>query len=299
MSVIELQGLSKRYGKTIALDNLTLKLDAGAPIALIGPNGAGKTTFLSLLSGFIMPTQGSAIVLGHTPGSAELQGQLSALPQDAMLDPRFAVTRQLNFLARLQGLSGSAAKKEVDRVLDLVQLRESGVKKPAELSHGMRKRISIAQMLLGSPKLALMDEPTAGLDPPNVKMIRELIAENAQRTTFIISSHNLDELEKVCSSVVYLENGQLREHASIDQLDRDSGYITIRLSKVDHQEFTQSAQALFGVTAVTRKQQDDFLIAYDSSISKTVDQALLQLLAERNWHYRHMINGRTLEEKMF
>jgi len=299
VSLVKLQGLTKRYSGTLALDNLDLDLQAGDPIALIGPNGAGKTTLLSLLCGYILPSSGSAKVLGEAPGSALLHGQLSALPQDAQLDPRFSVVRQLNFFARLQGMSRRQAHTDVARVLDLVQLSDSANKKPAELSHGMRKRISIAQMLLGSPKLALMDEPTAGLDPPNVKMIRELIVENAQGTTFIISSHNLDELEKICSSVVYLDQGRLREHIAIDQVEHDEGYLTVRMSSVNPEEFTAAALGLDAVLEVNKKHQDDYVITYNSAESKNVDQALLQLLASHGWRYRHLINGRTLEDKMF
>lgn len=299
MSLINLNGLSKRYGNTQALDSLTLNLPAGQPIALIGPNGAGKTTFLSLLCGYILPSAGEVSIMGHAPGSAALHGLLAALPQDALLDPRLSVARQLKFFSRLQGMSGSQATNEVQRVLDLVQLQGSANSKPDELSHGMRKRISIAQMLLGTPKIALMDEPTAGLDPPNVKMIRELIADNAADTTFVISSHNLDELEKVCGSVVYLSEGKLREHSAIDQHEIDEGYLSIRVSGVTADEFIPAVESLQGVSGVTHKQQDDYLIIFDPSTEPAVDQTLLQLLAARSWRYRHLINGRTLEEKMF
>ncbi len=297
--LVRAQSLSKRYGNTLALDALNLDLEAGQPIALIGPNGAGKTTLLSLLTGYISPSDGSVSVMGHPPGSAALHGQLSALPQDALLDPRFSVSRQLRFFARLQGFSRGEASNEVQRVLDLVQLSSSGEKRPSELSHGMRKRISIAQMLMGNPRLALMDEPTAGLDPPNARIIRELISGNASTTTFLVSSHNLDELEKICASVVYLSEGQLRDHLPIDQSAADDGYLTIRLRNVVAEEFLTAARQLPGVQNVEVKQQDNYLVAYNAGLYPAMDQALLQLLASNGWHYRQLTNGRTLEEKLF
>ncbi|MBX2823426.1 MAG: ABC transporter ATP-binding protein [Gammaproteobacteria bacterium] len=299
MNLLETKDLSKHYGKTRAIDELNLTLSAGEPIALIGPNGAGKTTFLSLLSGYIQPTRGSISVLGHSPGSRALQGELAALPQDAMLDPRFSIVRQIRFLARLQGMSRGEASVDTDRVLDLVQLRNAAHKKPSELSHGMRKRIAIAQMLLGNPKIALLDEPTAGLDPPNVRIIRDLISSNAGRTTFIVSSHNLDELEKVCRSVVFLSEGQLKGHMPIDEADDDDGYLSIRVPGVDADEFIATVSAIPGINSVTRQEQGDFVIRYEIQGYPAMDQSVLQLLQNHSWRYRHLIKGKTLEDKLF
>ena len=130
MNVVHCQKLTKRYGSTAAIDQLTLELDAGEPIALIGPNGAGKTTLISLICGFIRPSGGQVSILGHKAGSAALSGQLAALPQDALLDPRLNVGRQLRFFARLQGLNKREASMEVDRVLDTVDLKASASTRP-------------------------------------------------------------------------------------------------------------------------------------------------------------------------
>ena len=299
MNLLEARGLSKHYGQTRAIDQLSLVLPAGEPIALIGPNGAGKTTLLSLLCGYVRPTKGTVTVLGHEPGSRGLHGVLAALPQDAMLDPRFSVLRQIRFLARLQGMSRHEAASETDRVLDLVQLKNAGHKKPSELSHGMRKRIAIAQMLLGAPKIALLDEPTAGLDPPNVRIIRDLISSNATNTTFLVSSHNLDELEKVCRSVVFLSEGQLKGHMPINEAEEDDGYLSLRIPGVDADVFVTAVESIPGVNAVNRQEQGDFVIRYDINDCPTLDQTLLKLLQEQGWRYRHLIKGKTLEDKLF
>ncbi len=296
MSLITTSGLSKHYGRVKALDSLDLTLEAGDPIALVGPNGAGKTTLLSLLCGFINPSAGRAEVLGHPVGSSELVGKLAALPQDANFDPRISIERQLHLLARLQGMSSSAATDEVQRVLDTVQLGDIGPRKPDQLSHGMRKRLSLAQALIGSPELIMLDEPTAGIDPPNVKIIRDLIRQESSGATFIISSHNLDELEKLCGSVVYLANGKLVEYGPIDP-SADSGYLTLRPNEIDPQQFIPACQSLQGVSSVQQQAQGDFLIRYDRQYA--VDQQLLQLLAANGWSYRYLINGRSLEDRLY
>lgn len=296
MNVITTKGLSKNYGGVAALDSLDLSLESGEPIALIGPNGAGKTTLLSLLCGFVRPSAGTAQVLGHDVGSKALSGKMSALPQDAHLDPRFSIKKQLGLFARLQGMSSGDATKEVHRVLDVVQLADASGKKPGELSHGMRKRVSLAQALIGSPALILLDEPTAGIDPPNVKIIRDLVRSESKNATFVISSHNLDELEKLCGSVVYLSEGKLVESGPLDATS-DDGFLTIRLPSVPEDQFLRECSKLPGVLTVQRQAQGDYLI--HQTEGDAVDQALLSMLAKNGWRYRHLIKGRSLEERLY
>ena len=222
--------MTKRYGRTRALDGLDLVLEAGAPIALVGPNGAGKTTLLSLLAGFVRPSGGTVEVLGERPGSAALGGRVGALPQDALFDPRLSVGHQLRVLAELQGFDRRAARTEASRVLGAVGLDDVERRRPTALSHGMRKRVALAQALIGEPVLVLLDEPTAGIDPENARAIRELILERGRPdaspaaggrerrrgTTFVVSSHNLDELERLCGTVVQLERGALVRQERLD-----------------------------------------------------------------------------------
>ena len=296
MNVVHCQGLTKRYGSTHAIDQLTLELNAGEPIALIGPNGAGKTTLISLICGFIRPSEGQVSILGHEPGAAALSGQLAALPQDALLDPRLNVGRQLRFFARLQGLSKREASAEVDRVLDTVDLKDSASSRPTDLSHGMRKRIAIAQSLIGSPRLVLLDEPTAGIDPPNARMIRDLVREQSANTTFIVSSHNLDELERLCGSVVYLENGRL---VSFDAVNDDESHdiLTLRTANMAADEFIPLCRQIPHVKDVSQTMQGDYLIETDNDMLASI--AVLQLLAENGWRYRHLARGKSLEERLY
>ena len=296
MSIIQCSALTKRYGGTVAVDALDLALSAGEPIALIGPNGAGKTTLLSLLCGFIRPSQGEVTIMGHQPGAAALSGQLSALPQDALLDPRLSIGRQLRFFARLQGMSGAGADKEVSRVLATVDLEASAKARPTDLSHGMRKRVAIAQSLIGSPSLVLLDEPTAGIDPPNARMIRDLVSEQSDRITFIVSSHNLDELERLCATVVYLEKGKLVSVGPISD-DEEHDVLTLRAPSLPVEQFMSLCQPLPGVIAVKRTTQGDYLIETDSQMQASV--AVLQLIADNGWRYRQLSRGRTLEERLY
>lgn len=296
MNVIRCEALTKRYGSSVALDALDLELDAGEPVALIGPNGAGKTTLISLVCGFITASQGKVSVLGHPAGSSALNGQLAVLPQDALLDPGLSVGRQLCFFARLQGMRKSEARTEVQRVLDTVSLKDAFGAKPTDLSHGMRKRIAIAQALIGSPILVLLDEPTAGIDPPNAKMIRDLVREQSIDTTFIVSSHNLDELERLCASVIYLEQGRLVSFGAVT--DEDShDVLTLRAPSLPAQEFIAACQQISPISHVQQSTQGDFII--DTTDDMQASVALLQLLTGRGWSYRQLSRGKTLEERLY
>lgn len=296
MSLIVANGLSKRYGGTTALDQITLTLEPGAPVALIGPNGAGKTTFLSLLCGFIRPSAGTVQILGKRPGSSSLSGRLAALPQDAVLDPRLGIGRQLRFLSELQGMTRREARVDVERVLQAVDLADVVHKKPTELSHGMRKRVSIAQTLLGSPSVVLLDEPTAGIDPPNAKMIRDVVRRESGEITFIVSSHNLDELERLCETVVYLEKGKLLSHGSLAD-DTTNGVLTLRLIGADESDFLSACIMLPTVLDVSRLAQGDYLLKVSDDM--LASQAVLELLQQRGWKYRQLSRGRTLEERFY
>jgi ABC-type multidrug transport system ATPase subunit len=298
MSIIQCDNLSKQYGNKLALDTVSLTLTQGAPIALVGPNGAGKTTLFSLLCGFIQPTNGSISILGHKPGSKALPGLLSALPQDAALDPNFSIVSQLQFFAQLQGMTAAAAKQEALRVLALVDLSDSAEAKPKSLSHGMSKRVSIAQALMGSPKIVLLDEPTAGLDPANAKKIRQIVKDLSDHTTFVISSHNLDELEKLCDQVVYLEHGKLQQSVSI-KASQATDFITLTMKQCDMDSLHQQLLGLNDIIEVRRIGDEQYVIEYQKQSGFAIEMQLFELFTAHQWQYKALLKGRTLEETLF
>jgi ABC-2 type transport system ATP-binding protein len=298
MSIIQCDNLSKQYANKLALNNVSLTLTEGAPIALVGPNGAGKTTLLSLLCGYIQPTTGNIRILGHKPGSKALQGLLSALPQDAALDPNFTIVSQLQFFAQLQGMTVAAAKQEALRVLTLVDLIDSADAKPRSLSHGMGKRVSIAQALMGSPKIVLLDEPTAGLDPANAKKIRQIVKDLSGNTTFVISSHNLDELEKLCDQVIYLEHGKLQQSVSINA-SQATDFITLTMKQCDMDSLHQQLLGLNDIIEVRRISDEQYVIEYQKQSDFTLEMQLFELFTTHQWQYKALLKGRTLEETLF
>ena len=302
MSLIQCQGLSKLYGSKKALNDVNFSLEAGAPIALVGPNGAGKTTLFSLLCGYMSPSAGTITLLGEAPNSPKLLGKIAALPQDAVLDPNLTIVSQLSFFARLQGMGVEQARQEAIRVLTLVDLADVAEQKPPSLSHGMSKRVSIAQSLIGSPELVLLDEPTAGLDPANAKKVRELVKALSPTTTFMISSHNLDELEKLCDQVLYLDKGQLSQAVSM-HASTDSDYLTLTMQTCDSEVLQAEVAKLAGVVNVSSKQSKVFIIQLATDAEKAqnsdIEMRLFTLFNQHQWQYKMLLKGRTLEETLF
>jgi len=227
---LRLQGLRKRYGKTVALDGLTLDVPSGVVMGLVGPNGAGKTTTFGIISGAVRPDAGRVDVLGEGPfDPGRHAGRLTVLPQDCELNPHSSAGQLLTFYARLQGIS--RPKQEAQRVLEIVRLGDRIGARVRQLSHGMKRRLAVAQALIGDPELILLDEPTGGLDPHLVVEMRQVLREQKGERTLIVSSHVLSDLEATCDHVAFLEAGRCTKTGSIDLITGRSRLVSIRLAQ--------------------------------------------------------------------
>jgi ABC-type multidrug transport system ATPase subunit len=230
-SVVSVRGLRKRYGSTVALESVDFDVPRGAVFGLLGPNGAGKSTTLGILCGWLRASEGNATMLGRPCHALyALRGRVASLPQDASFPPQIAVGEQLAHFARLQGLSAAGARKEAERALDLVDLREAAPMRGSELSHGMLKRVGLAQALMGSPEVVILDEPTAGLDPKNARRIKDLIAGLAPERSVLVSSHNLVDIQEICSHGLILDRGRVVALGDIAALTRRGAEITIEFA---------------------------------------------------------------------
>lgn len=208
--ILQTFNLKKTYGDKIALDGLDLNIPTGGIYGFLGINGAGKTTTISILGRFILPTS----------GHFSIKGKLSILPQDARFYPGRKIKSQMEFFARLSGVPASKAKGEVHRILDGVGLLEKANIAAEKISHGMYKRLGIAQALLGNPDILLLDEPTAGLDPENAFEMRKMIKALAKEKTIVISSHNLHEISEMCENIGIIHEGKLRFEGKTSDLTR-------------------------------------------------------------------------------
>ncbi len=230
-SALSFTQVSKKYGRSLVIDHLSFDIPVNSVCAFIGANGAGKTTSFALAGGFLRPAGGEIKLLGQPLKSCKsLVNLLGVLPQDANLYEDIPIAKQLALLARLQNFSGSAARKEAQRVLELCSLTDKAHSTPGDLSRGMKVRLGMAQALLGNPKVLLLDEPTAGLDPMMQQSFYKTINELRGKVSIVISSHNLFELEELCDYAVFINSGKLVKQGSLHDLRSGSSQVIYRFA---------------------------------------------------------------------
>ena len=218
--MIEVSHLTKKYGGHLAVDDVSFTVEDGQIYGLLGPNGAGKSTIMNILTGYLSATSGQVTVAGHPlPEEAdEAKACVGYLPEQPPLYPEMTVGEYLNFVAELKKVPRAQRKEQVLRAARRTGLEKVLPRLIRSLSKGYRQRVGIAQALLGSPQLIILDEPTVGLDPAQVIGIRKLIRELGKTHTVILSSHILSEVQAVCSQVLILSKGHLVAVGAPEQL---------------------------------------------------------------------------------
>jgi gliding motility-associated transport system ATP-binding protein len=210
-ALIEIAGLTKRFGSFTAVDNVSFRLAKGEVLGFLGPNGAGKTTTMRMLAGFVTPTSGTAAIAGHDVALEPVAARqaLGFLPEGAPTYPEMTVSGFLRFVARIRGYSGAALVERIAAALALTQL-ESVCMQPVEtLSKGFKRRVGLAQALLHDPPVLVLDEPTDGLDPNQKHEVRTLIRRMAPEKAIVISTHILEEVDAVCSRAIIIAAGKV------------------------------------------------------------------------------------------
>jgi ABC-2 type transport system ATP-binding protein len=217
---VSTRGLTKRYRLDVALDHLDLDVPAGCVFGFLGPNGAGKTTTLRLLTGLSRPTAGSATVAGidATTGGRALAERIGALDQDPRYYGWMSARELLTFVGRLYGLDGMALRTRVDEVLETIGLVDAAKRRIGGYSGGMRQRLGIGQAMLPRPAVLFLDEPVSSLDPAGRRDVLELIGRLRGTCTVFMSTHILNDVERVCDRVGILDHGRLVTEAPMDEL---------------------------------------------------------------------------------
>jgi len=221
--VIEVSHLTKQYGNHLAVDDVSFTVADGQICGLLGPNGAGKSTIMNILTGYLSATSGQVTVAGHPlPEEADAaKACVGYLPEQPPLYPEMTVQEYLTFAAELKGVKKAERKEQVCRAARRTGLEAVLPRLIRSLSKGYKQRVGIAQALLGSPRLIILDEPTVGLDPAQVIEIRKLIRELGRAHTVILSSHILSEVQAVCQQILILSKGHLAAAGSLEELTAD------------------------------------------------------------------------------
>ena len=221
--MIEVSHLTKQYGNHLAVDDVSFTVADGQICGLLGPNGAGKSTIMNFLTGYLSATSGQVTVAGHPlPEEADAaKACVGYLPEQPPLYPEMTVQEYLTFAAELKGVKKAERKEQVCRAARRTGLETVLPRLIRSLSKGYKQRVGIAQALLGSPRLIILDEPTVGLDPAQVIEIRKLIRELGRAHTVILSSHILSEVQAVCQQILILSKGHLAAAGSLEELTAD------------------------------------------------------------------------------
>src|SRR6202142_2905411 len=230
--MIKVEGLTKRYARTLAVNDISFEVEKGQIVGFLGPNGAGKTTTMRMLTCFLPPTAGTATVAGFDvlQNPMEVKKRIGYLPETPPLYLEMHAEEYLSFVGKLKGLSGANLTKRIDYVCERCAIADVRKKLLGKLSKGYRQRVGLAQAIIHNPDVLILDEPTAGLDPKQINETRDLIKSLGGDHTIILSTHILPEVEQTCEQVIIINQGKLVATDSVHNLqDRTAGAEAVRL----------------------------------------------------------------------
>jgi ABC-2 type transport system ATP-binding protein len=225
ITMIEADGLSKFYGPFAAARGISFRVNKGELVAFLGPNGAGKSTTMKMLTGYLSPSEGVARIAGHDMARDRIEGskKLGYLPENGPLYPDMTPFSLLNFFADARGLASDYKKTRVEAVVELCDLKSVVHKAISKLSKGFRQRVGMAQALLHEPDVLILDEPTAGLDPNQIREVRNTMRKLGETKTILLSTHILQEVEAMASRVVMINEGRKVFEGSVAELRQIKG----------------------------------------------------------------------------
>jgi len=224
--MLEIRNLVKHFGSLVAVDGVSFAVERGEVLGFLGPNGAGKSTTMKMITGFLAPTAGTAIVCGHDILAEPIAAKthIGYLPEGAPAYPDMTPAGFLDFIAHIRGLAGAAARRRIAEIAETINLGEVMCQPIETLSKGFKRRVGVAQALLHDPDVLILDEPTDGLDPNQKYEMRHIIAAMQPRKAIIISTHLLEEVEAVCSRAIIIARGQILADGTPAELAELSRY---------------------------------------------------------------------------
>ena len=303
--MIEVQHLTKRYGPLKAVDDVSFKVERGEILGFLGPNGAGKTTTMRVLTGYIPPSEGRAIVAGFDvfDQPIEAKRRTGYLPETPPLYPEMTVREYLSFVARIKGVPRSERASRLDYVMGRTRVTDVADRHCGKLSKGYRQRVGLAQAILHNPDVLILDEPTAGLDPKQIIETRQLIKELAGDHTIILSTHILPEVSQTCHRVVIINKGRVvavDTPANLTARLRGSESMYVQVDGLGD-DVKKALEAVPGVTRVvlsdTRGTATGFEV--DSESGRDVRRELASTVVSRGWGLLELRPMRMSLEEIF
>lgn len=305
--MIKVEGLTKRYARNVAVDNISFEVGKGEIVGFLGPNGAGKTTTMRVLTCFLPPTSGKASIAGFDvlEQPLEVKKRIGYLPETPPLYPEMEVVEYLTFVARLKGIPSGDVAKRVNEAAGRCALGDVKTKLIAKLSKGYRQRVGLAQAILHNPDVLILDEPTSGLDPKQIIETRELIASLSGDHTIILSTHILSEVEHSCQKVLIINRGRIVASESVNALTSkmrsgaDAVSIEVQADRLNPADVRQRFEQLSGVSRVEVKDAKDsrVVLEVESMAGRSVRPELARTVVQSGWNLLEMRGlGMSLED---
>ncbi len=288
--MIKVEGLTKRYARNIAVDNISFEVEKGQIVGFLGPNGAGKTTTMRVLTCFMPPTSGSASIAGFDVQQSpmEVKRRIGYLPETPPLYPDMEVAEYLDFVGRIKGIPVGELAKRIDDVAQKCAIGDVKKKLIGKLSKGYRQRVGLAQAILHNPDVLILDEPTSGLDPQQIIETRDLIKGLAGDHTIILSTHILPEVEQICEKVIIIAKGKVVATDSVENLTsrlRGSETVAIEVISTDLSAVQTRLEQVAGVSRVMHKESKDDRLHFtvESLEGRHIRPALAKAVIDAGW----------------
>ncbi len=301
--MIRVQQLTKKYGSITAVKGISFEVAKGEIVGFLGPNGAGKSTTMKMLTGFLPPTTGRVSILGFDvfDQSLEARRHLGYLPENTPLYPEMKVGEYLRYRAALKGVPGSKLTERVGDVLELCQVKDREKQLIGSLSKGYRQRVGLADALVHDPALLILDEPTIGLDPNQIRTVRELIKNLAEKRTVLISTHILPEVEMMCSRVIVIHRGEIRATDTAENLRKNHRAVGELILEAkagpDAAEALRAIPSVKDVTSVQDGEWTTFTLRLDAKAEPGAE--VMRIATERKWEVREIHQKRAMLEDVF
>jgi ABC-2 type transport system ATP-binding protein len=300
-AMIQVENLTKYFGPVLALDRVSFQVAKGELVGLLGPNGAGKTTTMRILTTYLPATSGTATVAGFDVRnqSMEARQQIGYLPESVPLYPEMRVEEYLDFRGKLKGVGRSQRRTRVEYCLERCRIREVRRRLVGTLSKGYRQRVGLADAMLHDPALLILDEPTVGLDPIQIRETLALIRELGEKRTILLSTHILSEIEEVCKRIIIISSGRLTSDRNLKEIEAAST-INVEVNG-PAPEVSNVLRAIDGVTNVHAERLTAGWISVDVQVRDHQDlrEEIAKRLTQSNWTIRQLTQRRRRLEEFF
>jgi ABC-2 type transport system ATP-binding protein len=300
--MISVKNLTKYFGPVMAIDDVTFEVDRGEVVGFLGPNGAGKTTTMRILTSYLPATSGVARVAGYDvmTQSLDVRRNIGYLPESVPLYTEMRVEEYLTFRAKLKGVARKERQRRLDYCMDRCRIREVRRRLLGTLSKGYRQRVGLADTMIHDPPILIMDEPTAGLDPVQIRETLALIRELGQEHTVLLSTHILVEVEAVCERVIIINAGRIGFSRTLADLESQTA--TVLEVRGPAEQVAGTLRGVKGVLGVTVRHLEDGVSRFDvrTEEGKDLREALAEKVMQKGWTLRRLeLQRRTLEEAFF